>query len=102
MNFINSRLREVRAGGAENDTVLSSAAIEELVASVRAETTSLIPADSDDESDDYQLAIEQPELSRAKLDELLENAKLELNLIKDDTLINNENNEQTSTPNPPQ
>jgi len=105
INFINSRLKQLRSGSIHSDTtespsILPSAQIDALVTEIQLEQANVIGLQqsqnsdqelSDDESSVISVnrrALPPVELSREKLDELLENARQELDL--DDTVENTE------------
>jgi len=81
MNFINGKLKQARTEPQQTG-VLSGDAIENLLSDIRAQKTDILNGyDSDDtEIDDDRIT---PLIDRSVLDQLLETAKRELNLVDD-------------------
>jgi len=82
MNFINGKLRQARTEWQEHTGVLSGDAIENLLSDIKARKTDIL---NDHDSDDTEIDDDRitPLIDRSVLDQLLETAKRELNLVDD-------------------
>jgi len=115
MNFINARLKQVRSGSTipseePSPAILPSSKIEALLTEIQMEQADYLTStlsEEEDSGDDDTLVINRRalppvELSRATLDDLLENARSELNLDHyPEEDVHSTSSEATNSPRPP-